>query len=139
VNVKGFTCVLLLLWLPQAAGAQSFKVYPGARADNKIIQGARKEPSVQGYDLKVYFTPDSFEKVRAFYSSLYHQMPAPHAPKEAPKLRWAFFAIDGAAKLYESKYWIKVQRPYFASRVDKHMPDYHSARDETVIEVVQKK
>jgi hypothetical protein len=132
---------LLFNFLPFACPAQSFKTYPGGKLDEKSTTEATKSPLNKGADVKVYVTSDAFEKVRAFYASLYHETQGGNPPRvpNGPEIHWAFFTIDDAKNLWTSKHWVKVQRPYIGNRPGELMPNFNDVRDETVIEVVQKK
>jgi hypothetical protein len=132
---------LLFTLLRFACWAQTFKIYPGAKLDEKSTSEATKSPMNKGSDVKVYVTPDAFERVRTFYASLYHETQGGNPPRvpNGPEIHWAFFTIDDAKNLWTSKYWVKVQRPYIGNRPGELMPNFNDARDETVIEVVQKK
>ena len=132
---------LLFIFLRFACWAQTFKIYPEAKLDQKSTTEATKSPMNKGMDVQVYVTPDAFDKVRTFYASLYHETRGGNPPRvpNGPEIHWAFFTIDEAKNLWTSKYWVKVQRPNIGNRPGELMPNFNDVRDETVIEVVQKK
>ena len=100
---------LLFIFLRFACWAQTFKVYPRAKLDEKSTTEANKSPMNKGMDVKVYATPDAFEKVRTFYASLYYETRGGNPPRvpNGPEIHWAFFTIDDAKNLWTSKYWVK--------------------------------
>ncbi len=92
--------------------AAEFKLYPGAKEDQKTTE--------QGAESIVYTTADSFAKVAAFYKGIGKEYSMPRAsgttgrPKKGPgyDLWEAYFVFEGANDLATSKLWAKVQRPY---------------------------
>jgi len=125
-----------LMALTSAAGiAQELKLFPGSHLDEAASSEASK--TVPGKESKVYTTSESFEKVLAFYKSLYKQdtsMP-PAGPKlsSGQQIQWAFFIIDSGTKLSNSNYWMKIQHPLVGGT------DGKDIRDVTVIQSVRKK
>jgi hypothetical protein len=114
--------------------AQDFKPYTGSKADEKASREA--SAAAPGKQSEVYTTSDSFDKVYAFYKTLYKEFPmSSHAPKlpSGQPLKWAFFIIDGGTTLANSKYWMKIQRPYVGG------VDGSDVRDITVIQTVRSK
>ena len=115
------------------ASAQDFKVYPGG----KIDADAGRQASSKKSQSEVYVTSDSFDRVYAFYKGLYKEhpwkVPAPTLPSGKP-VRWAFFILDGAKDLKESKFWLKIQYPYIRTVDEK--ADYKDIRDITTIQTV---
>ncbi len=120
------------------AEAQDFKVFPGSRTDPT----ASKQASSPRTKSEIYTTDSSFEKVVAFYRARYPEyawrIPAPSLPS-GKKVQWAYFLIDGAKDIRESKYWLKVQRPYIGTIGEDGGPDFKDIRDLTVIQTVQKR
>lgn len=120
--------------------ASEFKVYPGAKIDEKTTKEANE--AAQGAKMSnvkstIYTTTDSFPKVSSFYKGMSKEYIMPRAsgtsgkPKKYEKydLYEAFFIFDDAKDLASSKLWVKVQRPYIENDV----------RDITVILVTEKK
>jgi hypothetical protein len=117
--------------------AQDFKPYPGSRFDDKASQQVSAVES--GMEVQVYTTGDDFEKVRAFYGSLYREVAAPFPKPTLPhykEVKWAFFVLDGAKDLMHSNYWMKVQRPYIGTVDDE--ADFQDVRDMSVIQTVRR-
>jgi hypothetical protein len=131
--------VIVLLSALVAAGGD-FKLYPGAKIDEKATKQARegavaaKTPEVKP---TIYTTSDSFVKVASFYKGITkeYMMPRASGTSGKPKKRegydlWeAYFIFDGGQDLASSKLWIKVQRPYIGEDI----------RDVTAIVVSEKK
>ena len=114
--------------------AQDFKVYSGSKLDDKA--GREASAAAPGKQSAVYTTGDTFDKVYAFYKSLYTEYPmgstGPKLPSGQP-LKWAFFIVDGGKDLASSKYWMKIQRPYVGGA------DGKDIRDLTLIQTVRSK
>jgi len=73
----------------------------------------------------------------AFYKGLYKQdtsmrSTGPKSPS-GQQVQWMFFIIDGGTNLANSKYWMKVQRPYVGGT------DGKDIRDITIIQTVRTK
>jgi hypothetical protein len=113
--------------------AQEFKPYAGSKLDEKASSDATA--AVPGKQSEVYTTGDAFDKVYAFYKSLYKEYTMSGSPKlpSGQQIKWAFFIIDGGKDLASSKYWMKVQRPYVGGA------DGQDIRDITVIQTVRAK
>ncbi len=121
---KAFVVSVLIGWVLCAVSvAADFKPYPGATQDQKATQQAREAAAAAkatGVETTVYTTPDSFEKVTAFYKGIGKEYAMPRAsgttgkPKKGPgyDLWEAYFIFDGAGDLSTSGLWAKVQRPY---------------------------
>jgi hypothetical protein len=124
-----------VLLLASAVGAGEFKVYPGAKLDDKATREGTGT---------VYTTADPFAKVAAFYKGVGTEYLMPRASGTAgqPKKRgayelWeAYFIFDGAKQLADSKLWAKVQRP--ALGLYKEDLDSGQVRDVTVIVLAKK-
>ncbi len=140
-GLRSLACCLFVLALPIAAGADTFKVYPGATLDEKLTADAQKAPASKGFAIRLYVTHDPFEKVRAFYAPLYHDahLSRKYASGPAANVKMALFMIDAPKELYKSTYWFRITRPYFTATRADGTTDFSSARDETAIMVVQKK
>jgi len=140
--------VLLILAITSAAAAQGFKPYPGATRytppDNEQTRNALKDLP-PGATAASYTTPDSFEKVVAFYKGFAKQYDMPHQRAGAKlangqELQQTFFIFDGAADITTSKSWAKVQHPFIGGVEFKGgAPQYKDVRDVTEIAVTQKK
>ena len=138
---KVFNIILSIVFIYAAlVFASEFKVYPGAKIDEKTTKEANE--AAQGAKMSnvkstIYTTTDSFPKVSSFYKGMSKEYIMPRAsgtsgkPKKYEKydLYEAFFIFDGAKDLASSKLWVKVQRPYIGNDV----------RDITVILVTEKK
>src|SRR5260370_10992838 len=113
--------------------AQDFKPYAGAKLDEKGSRDA--SAAAPGKTSQVYTTADAFDKVVAFYKGLYKDFAMRGAPKlpSGQQIQWAFFILDGGKNLTDSKYWMKVQRPYVGGA------DGQDIRDVTVIQTVRAK
>lgn len=120
--------------------AGEFKLYPGAKIDEKATKEANdaaQAAKMSNVKATIYTTTDSFSKVSSFYKGIAKEYTMPRAsgtsgkPKkyESYDLYEAFFIFDGAKDLASSKLWVKVQRPYIGEDV----------RDVTAIVVSEKK
>jgi hypothetical protein len=117
-------------------GAQ-FKLYPGAITDAWATNALREARAAlpPGTETDLYVTPDSYDKVYAFYKGFAQETPPMPGPKlsNGTQISWSFFLLDNAKSMATSKLWLKIQRP---SVVDAEMKD---VRDVTSIQVVRKK
>jgi hypothetical protein len=107
-----------------AAGAQ---VYPGARvetAETGHFQEVKTKssPALQAQigHRTFYTTPDAFDKVYAFYKKLYPETDLNIKKINAPlanngKLNEAYFCLDGAPTVGQSRNWIKLQHPFIST------------------------
>ena len=114
--------------------AEDFKVYPGAKVDEAASREA--SATVPGKESRVYTTPDSLDKVNAFYKGIYKEITMRSSGPTLPsgeQVRWFFFAIDGATSMAKSTFWMKVQRPYVGGT------DGKDVRQITVIQTVRTK
>lgn len=114
--------------------AQDFKPYAGSKLDEKATREA--SAAAPGKRSDVYTTSDSFDKVYAFYKGLYKEFAMSSQPPKPPsgqQIRWAFFILDGGTILANSKYWMKIQRPYIGG------VDGSDTRDLTVIQTIRSK
>ncbi len=133
--------VISALALPPAAAAQAFTPYPGSTFDQAASDAAAKAGG-GSMRVGVYVTPDPFDKVVAFYKARYKEIACgnPPALPNGQRVRWACFALDGAANLWTSKSWMKVQRPYVGQVSFQGGPaQFNDVRDATVIETVVKR
>ena len=138
---KVFYIILSIVFIYAAlVFASEFKVYPGAKIDEKTTKEANE--AAQGAKMSnvkstIYTTTDSFPKVSSFYKGMSKEYIMPRAsgtsgkPQKYEKydLYEAFFIFDDAKDLASSKLWVKIQRPYIGNDV----------RDITVILVTEKK
>lgn len=129
------TVVIIFIAAGIAPGwAQDFKPYPGSKVDDKASREA--SAAAPGKESQVYTTMDAIDKVSAFYKGLYKEITMRSSGPKLPsgeQVRWVFFAIDGGPSLAQSKYWMKVQRPYVGGT------DSKDIRDVTVIQTVRTK
>lgn len=135
-----FIALLLTMAFLAISFAGDFKLYPGAKLDEKATKEARDMAAaakMSNVKASIYTTADSFAKVTSFYQSIAKEYSMPRAsgssgkPKKYEKydLWEAYFIFDGAKDLSSSKLWIKVQRPYIGEEV----------RDVTAIVLSEKK
>ena len=120
--------------------AQELKRYPGAQLDEKVSRQASQ--AAPGRQSEVYTTADAFESVYAFYKRLYKEYAMPMPPPLLPsgkKLQWAFFILDGGRNIGDSKYWLKIQRPYVGTVANDANADFQDIRDITAIQTVRRK
>ena len=105
--------------------AADFKVYSGAKIDEKLTKEANDFAAKSAADSKmavpkatIYTTGDTYEKVYSFYKGVgkEYQMPGTSGEKNklpsGKELKYSFFIFDGAKDLMNSKFWAKIQRPY---------------------------
>ena len=114
--------------------AQDFKPYTGSKLDEKATREA--SAAAPGKQSDVYTTSDSFDKVYAFYKAMYKEFPMSRQPPKQPsgqQIKWAFFILDSGTTLANSKYWMKIQRPYIGG------VDGSDTRDITVIQTIRSK
>jgi hypothetical protein len=115
-----FTCSLLF--------AAEFKLYPGAKMDEKATKEAQEAAlaaKMSNVKATIYTTKESFQKVASFYKGIAkeHMMPRASGTSGKPKkyegydLYEAFFIFDGAKDLSTSKLWVKIQRPYIGEDI----------------------
>jgi hypothetical protein len=126
--------VMLVLLAGSILLAQDFKPYAGSKLDEKATREA--SATAPGKVSEVYTTSDSFDKVYAFYKALYKEFAMPRQPPKQPsgqQIKWAFFILDGGTNLSNSKYWMKIQRPYIGG------VDGSDTRDITVIQTIRSK
>ncbi len=127
--------VVVIIFMAAGAApcrAQDFKPYPGSKVDEKASREA--SATVPGKESQVYTTTDALDKVSAFYKGLYKEITMRSSGPKLPsgeQVRWVFFAIDGGTSLAQSKYWMKLQRPYVGGT------DGKDVRDITVIQTVR--
>ncbi len=135
-----YLSLLMLLVSSLLALAAEFKVYPGAKIDDKATKEANEAAAaakMSNVKATIYTTTDSFQKVSSFYKGIAKEYTMPRASGTSGKpkkyenydLYEAFFIFDGAKDLASSKLWIKVQRPFIGEDV----------RDVTAIVVSEKK
>src|SRR5258707_8004185 len=90
--------------------AVDFTPYAGSKLDANVSREA--SAAAPGMQSEVYTTEDSFDKVYAFYKTLYKEHKMPPSPMTLPSGKppdWAFFILDGGKNLSVSKYWMKIQ------------------------------
>jgi hypothetical protein len=126
--------IILIAAIVAPVAAQDFKPYPGSKVDETASREA--SAAVPGKESQVYTTLDSLDKVSAFYKGLYKEIKMRSSGPRLPsgdQVQWVFFTIDGGASLAQSKYWMKVQRPYVGGA------DGKDIRNVTIIQTVQTK
>jgi hypothetical protein len=125
--------------------AADFKVYPGAKVDEKLTKEANDfaAKSAAGSKMAVpkaaiYTTGEAYEKVYSFYKGVgkEYQMAGTSGTKNilpsGKELKSSFFIFDGAKDLMISKLFAKIQRPYIGM-------DMKEGPDLTYIVVSEKK
>ncbi len=114
------------LFFSSATNASEFKLYPGAKLDEKATKSANEmlqQAKEKDAKATIYTTADSFQKVTSFYKNMAQEYSMPNASgtsgkprklsgKEKRDLWEAYFIFDGAKDLQASKLWVKVQRPH---------------------------
>ena len=118
--------------------AQEFKEYPGSKIEEK--ESHQASDAAKGLECQIYTTGDSFDKVYAFYKSLYKELPTPFPAQNLPggkEVKRAFFILDGGKDLSRSKYWMKIQRPYIGTIAEDGRGDFNDIRDVSVIQTVR--
>ncbi|MBP8743766.1 MAG: hypothetical protein KBH86_01450 [Syntrophorhabdus sp.] len=125
-RLKGIVLAGVILFMGIiVVSAADFKVYPGAKVDEKLTKEANDFAARSAAGSKmaapkatIYTTGDAYEKVYSFYKSVgkEYQMPGTSGRKNTlpsgKELKSSFFIFDGAIDLMSSKLWIKIQRPY---------------------------
>ena len=126
--------LVLLLAGVLLASVQDFKTYPGAKADDKA--GREASAAAPGKQSEVYTTDDALDKVYAFYKEKYKEFTMRSTAPKLPtgqQVKWYFFILDNGTTLANSRYWMKIQRPYAGGA------DMKDIRDITVIQTVRSK
>ncbi|MFH0974693.1 MAG: hypothetical protein V1874_02800 [Spirochaetota bacterium] len=127
---------LFLSVMPAVSSAAGFKVYPGAKLDERAMRDSDEMAKQMKMSVKskIYTTNDSFEKVAAFYKGIAREYIMPGNTQKGIKAR--FFIFDNGKDLSDSKLWAKVQRP--ALSLYKEDIKTMKTRDITVIILVEK-
>jgi len=131
-------CCSVLVLAGTLSVAQDFKQYPGAKLDEQA--GRQSSATAKDLECQVYTTSDAYDKVHAFYKSLYKEFPTPFPTQKLPngqEVKWAFFILDGSKDLSHSKYWMKIQRPYIGTIAEDGSADFKDIRDVSVIQTVR--
>jgi hypothetical protein len=119
------------------------KLYPGAKLDPAGTEEARNALPQPDVEVTVYTTADPFDKVYAHFKKSGKEFKAigSRARKlpNGQELKDAFFMLDDATSLADSKLWVKLQRPYLGQYglVRNGGPD--QIRDVTALVVTKKK
>ena len=114
--------------------AQDFKPYAGSKLDEKASRDA--SAAAPGKQSEVYTTNDSLDQVYAFYKGMYKEITMRSGGPKLPsgqQVKWYFFILDSGTTLANSKFWMKIQRPYVGGT------DNSEVRDLTVIQTVRSK
>jgi hypothetical protein len=125
---------LLVAAFSMPCPAQEFKPYAGAKLDEKASREA--SAAAPGKQSEVYTTNDSLDQVYALYKGMYKEMAMRSGGPKLPsgqQVKWYFFILDGGTTLANSKFWMKIQRPYVGGA------DSSDVRDLTVIQTVRSK
>jgi hypothetical protein len=139
-----FAIVMVFIGL-LVVSAADFKVYPGAKVDEKLTKEANDYGAKAAAGSKmavpkatIYTTGDAYEKVYSFYKGIgkEYQMSTVSGTKNklpsGKELKYSFFIFDGAKDLMSSKLYAKIQRPYISM-------DMKEGPDMTYIIVSEKK
>lgn len=161
----------LVLWLAGVAGARAeeFPVYPGAVYDEALSRKSLDEAARAGIPGTIeksvaYRTADPFEAVLAFYRGVAKEyampgrspdhrlvlpgeiVPGPGRAAEQPSqiaVQQAFFILDGASDLTNSRRWLMIARPIVGHMSVERLPQnglrfhYDDLRQETAISYVE--
>ncbi len=140
MRVAAFFCVVIV-----AVAQPPSRVYPGARLDKAATDQAKASSVAQPeLEVAVYTTPDAFDAVYGFYQKNGKEYKVLGARiRKLPNgkdLRDAFFILDGAPDLTNSKRWVKIQRPYLGQYgLGRNGAGQNEIRDVTAIVVTRKK
>ena len=147
-SLRVASLTLFSLALIASAAAQGFKPYPGASKytppDTPENREMLKEMPA-GQTATAFTTPDSYDKVVAFYKGIGKEYRAPHMPggklPNGQDLKMTYVIFDGAADVMASKSWAKIQRPFIGdiSLKGPGGPEYKDIRDLTEIVLSEKK
>jgi hypothetical protein len=134
---------LVLLSLPAVVLGQESRRYRGAKVDQAATEEAQRQAATDpGLEVTVYVTADSFDKVYDFYKGFAHEfhMLGKRVRKlsTGQELRDAFFLLDDAKDLVNSKRWIKIQRPFIGAGLARGSSAAET-RDVTAIVLSQRK
>ena len=97
--------LLLGLLIPAIASAQALQIYPDAKLDPGLSSGASRA----GVHVDVYTTTASFDKVAAFYKTIYKENKAAEGPRQMQGSRNAVFILDAAPDVLSSKHYLTVK------------------------------
>jgi hypothetical protein len=135
------------------ARAEEADIYPKAVLDEVAMQkytvqmkNASREMKRMMGEQKVYTTSDDFEDVYDYYKDAYPETDK-KLKKKNPKLpdgrmlREAYFCLDEAKSINQSKHWMKLQWPSIGkvNITKRHKVVYEDVRELTVITIVEKK
>jgi hypothetical protein len=120
------------------------KLYPGARLDPAGTQEARTALPQPDVEVTVYTTSDSFDKVYAYFKKTAREFKAigsrARRLPNGQELKDAFFILDEAVSLADSKFWVKLQRPYLGQYgLARNGGGQDQIRDVTALIVTKKK
>jgi hypothetical protein len=142
IGLRVAICVSVVAFASAQPGR---RLYPGARIDQAATNEARAAASSRpDFETTVYTTTDSFDTVYAFFKRGAREFKvfgsgARKLPNGAT-LQDAFFLLDEASSLPESKRWVKVQRPYIPEHgLARGAPAAGELRNITAIVLVRKK
>lgn len=128
--------IVIVLMFSAVVFGEGFKVYPGAKLDQKAtdFSNERAKMSKMSSKTKVYTTNDSFEKVVSFYKGIAKEYVRPGISEKGFKM--TFFIFDNGKDIVTSKLYTKVQRP--AMGLYKEDIQTMKTRDVTMIVLVEK-
>ena len=127
---------VLVFAVSSVAVAGEFKVYPGAKLDERATTDSNElaKQANMPSKTKVYTTDDAFDKVVSFYKGIGREYKMPGVTAKNPQM--TFILFDDAKDFASSKLWAKVQRP--AMGLYKEDLQEMKSRDITVIVLVEK-
>jgi|WetSurMetagenome_2_1015567.scaffolds.fasta_scaffold796264_1 hypothetical protein len=125
--MKPLTILLsMILVACVALAADNFKLYPGARINEKLTKEANDFydemasftiTKTNNTKVTVYFTEDDFEKVVNFYRTLGKEFSTPGTRQKikfesGKELKACEFILDGANDVKNTKLYVTIERPY---------------------------
>lgn len=142
------TCIFLCFVLVCGTVlAGECKTYPGSKIEEKATEEANKTlPGATAPRTTVYTSTDSFSAVVSFYRNVAREYGMPGLAKGEEKrlpsgeaLNEAYFIFDESQDLMNSRFWVKVQRPYIGRVGAKGLETaFEDVRDVTMIITVEK-
>jgi hypothetical protein len=123
MSPKRMLSLVLVLFAASAASAAEVSVYPGARLEKDEMRSVEntqgkltaKVRALMG-KVQIYTTEDGFEKVYAYYQKRYPETD-PGMKQTKVKIATgqtvssAFFCLDGAKSINESRRFLKIEGP----------------------------
>ena len=134
--LRSIFCVAMMVVVSIViVSAADFKIYPGAKVDEKLTKEANDFGAKAAAGSKmtipratIYTTGDAYEKVYSFYKGVGKEYKMPNVSGTKNKLpsgkelKSSCFIFDGAKDLMSSKRYARIQRPYIGTDM-KEGPD----------------